>query len=217
MKNIIQTFYLFLTVFTVMIISCQKESLKPVTELAIDGDQKVIAVEKNGIGIEFCLLNEQGEPATVFNEGEDFTFHLAITNNIKSYEIIYMPICRDCTKFGSNYFPDEFYVFNTKGDTIGRPFYIRGADYSIERCVKINRGESLVLLNIPWTESRDNWHICNMYAHGSKNEALTKGVYYISFSHRFCFRDLALPVVQEKPDEFTCTDNISFKINFEIK
>ncbi len=66
MKKIIQIFYLF-TALAVTVMSCQKEPIEPVTELAVDGEQKVIAVEKNGIGIEFCLLNEEGEPATVLN------------------------------------------------------------------------------------------------------------------------------------------------------
>lgn len=217
MKTIVKIFYLLFMMFPVMVMSCQKESIEPViTELAIDGKQKVISVEKNGIGIEFCLLNEQGQPATVFNEGEDFRFHLVIRNNVKSCETLYIPFCRDCTGYGNSYFPDEFYVMSAQGNTIGRPFYIRGADFSLERCFKIKKGERLVMLDIPWTESRDYWHICNLYAHGSKNEPLSKGIYYVSFSHRFCFRDFTLPGLG-KPDEFICSDNISLKIYFEIK
>jgi len=138
---------------------CSKESVEPVTELPIDGTQKVIKVEKNGIGIEFCLLNEQGEPATVFYEGEDFKFHLSITNN-SAYKAIYMPI-----GFGYGYIPDEFYVMNNFGDTICRPFYFQGADYILEKCPVIEKGKSFIL-DIPWTESRDEWHICTLYAHG---------------------------------------------------
>ncbi len=208
MKKIIQIFFLFLIIF--LAISCQKESIE--LELTIDEEQKVITVEKNGIEIEFCLLNEQGEPATVFKEGEDFTFHLAIINNIKSYEAVYMPLCNGC---GYGYIPDEFYVMTSNGDTIGRPFFFRGAVYMLFDCPVIKKGESFVL-DIPWTENRDNWPICTLYAHGSKNTPLEKGIYYTSFTHKFCFRDASLHG-SGKPEEYVCTDNVSFKINFEIK
>ena len=211
MKKIIQIFYLFPALCTVAVMSCQKEPMEPVTELAIDSEQKVIAVEKNGIGIEFCLLNEEGEPATVFNEGEDFRFHLAITNNIEPDTAMYMPICQDC----GDYIPDKFYVMNIQGDTIGRPFFFRGVVFVLTRCPVIDKGDSYVL-DIPWTESRENWYICTLIAHGSKNNPLPKGKYYTSLVHKFCLNDLSLPI-SEKPDEFICTDNISFKINFEIK
>ena len=212
MNKTIQMFYLFFSLFMVAMVSCQKESIEPGTELAINGEQKVISVEKNGIGIEFCLLNEQGEPATIFNEGEDFRFHLAITNNIKSYDSVYMPLCTGC---GYGYIPDEFYVMDSQGDTIGRPFYFSGADYVLIDCPLIYKGESFIL-DIPWTENRDNWRICTLYAHGLKNTPLTKGIYYTSFTHKFCFRDAALHG-QGNPDEYICSDNNSFKINFRIK
>ncbi len=210
MKKIIQIFYLFLAVFTLIITGCQKESINPVTELAIDGEQKVISVGNNGIGIEFCLLNEQGEPATIFSEGENFRFHLVIKNNIKSYKTMYMPV-----GFGYGFIPDRFYVMNPQGDTIGRPFYFRGADYDLMKCFKMNKGENYVL-DVSWTENRDYWHICNLYAHGSKNKPLPKGTYYISFEHNFCLRDFSLNF-PEKAEELICTDILNFKINFEIK
>ncbi len=214
MKKIIQIFFLFLAVFTLMLTGCQKESINPVTELAIDGDQKVISVGNNGIGIEFCLLNEQGEPATVFSEGENFKFHLVIKNNIKSYEAMYIPLNFNLG-FGYNYIPDRFYVINAQGDTIGRPFYFRGADYILMKCPKINKGENYVL-DISWTEDRDYWHICNLYANGSKNNPLPKGTYFTSFEHNFCLRDFSLDFI-ENTDDIICTDTLSFKINFEIK
>ncbi|MBA7534628.1 hypothetical protein ES705_26877 [subsurface metagenome] len=212
MKKIIQKFYLFLTVFTVTVMSCQKDSIEPVMELTIDSKQKVLTVEKNGVGIEFCLLNENGEPATIFNEGEDFRFHLAITNNVEPDTAMYMPICLDC----GGYIPDKFYVMNAQGDTIGRPFYFRGIVYIKTQCPVINKWDSFIL-DIPWTESRENWYICTLIAHGSKNKLLPKGEYYTSFVHKFCLNFLSLPPISEKPDEFICTDNISFKINFKIK
>ncbi|MDR0559309.1 MAG: hypothetical protein LBG92_04015, partial [Prevotellaceae bacterium] len=45
-------------------------------------DQEASIIEKkiDGISFKFCLLNEQGEPATVFNEGENFSFYFSVTN-----------------------------------------------------------------------------------------------------------------------------------------
>jgi len=31
----------------------------------------------------FCLLNEQGKPATIFNEGENIIFSFSLKNNLK--------------------------------------------------------------------------------------------------------------------------------------
>ena len=195
-------------------VSCLKDDSgsqfdNPIVELPIDGDTKTISVERNGIGIEFCLLNEQGEPATVFKEGENFRFRLSLQNNT-SYDAIYMTL-----GLGYGYIPDEFYVFDSFGDTIGRPFYFQGADYVLEKCPVIKKGKSFVL-DIPWIENRDEWHICTLYAHGLKNKPLPKGVYYTILSHKFCFRDQSLSF-PEKDNEIFCTDSLLLKINFEIK
>ena len=212
MKRIMQIFYFVTAMFVVTITSCQKESIEPPMELTIDGMQKVLFVNNNGIGIKFCLLNENGEPATVFKEGENFRFYLEIINNVEPDTAMYLPLW---SGLGYGWIPDNLYVFNAKGDTIGRPFYFRGAYYILEACPKIKKGDSFVL-DIPWTENRENWLICNVMAHGSKNEPLPKGKYYTRFVYQFCLNSFSL-FNSENPDDFICTDRISYKINFKIE
>ena len=189
--------------------SCQKE-----TELAIDSEQKVIAVEKNGIGIEFCLLNENGEPATVFNEGENFKFHLAIINNVEPDTAMYI-----VSDFLSN--PDLFITFSSNGDTIGKPVSFLAADLISLKANKIKQGEKWIM-EIPLHETRGNevplnYHNVILFLHsffiGLNQPPLSKGTYYTEFTQRFCLGKY-LPHPQS---EFACTDMLQLKINFEIK
>ncbi|MCH7657502.1 MAG: hypothetical protein IIB05_04205 [Bacteroidetes bacterium] len=213
MKTIIQIFYLF-PALAVTVMSCQKEPIEPVTELAIDGEQKVIAVEKNGIGIEFCLLNEEGEPATVFNEGENFRFRLAITNNVEPDTAMYI-----ISKFLQN--SSLFMVFNSAGDTIGKPVIFRGADLVAETTNQIKQEEKWDI-EIPWHETRGtevpyDYHnlirFLNSYFMGLNQQPLSKGKYYTELTQQFCLGKY-LPHPQS---EFVCTDTLELKINFEIK
>ncbi|MBA7535528.1 hypothetical protein ES705_27786 [subsurface metagenome] len=211
---IIQTFYLFLTVFTVTVMSCQKDSIEPVMELTIDSKQKVLTVEKNGVGIEFCLLNENGEPATVFYEGENFRFHMAIKNNVEPDTAMYI-----VSDFLIN--PGLFRVFSNTVDTIGKPVDFLAADLISLKANKIKQGEKWVM-EIPWHETRGSeapfdYHNLIWFLHhyfiGLNQPPLSKGTYYTKFTQQFCLGKY-LPHPQS---ESVCTDTLQLKINFEIK
>jgi hypothetical protein len=194
--------------------SCQKESFEPQMELTIDGKQKVLNVEKNGVGIEFCLLNKNGEPATVFQEGENFKFHLAIINNVEPDTSMYI-----VSEFLRN--PALFMVFRSVYDTIGKPvrlyiFYKRG-----DAMNRIKQGEKWYM-EIPWHETRgtempfDLYNLINAFQAwfiGLDQPPLSKGTYYTEFTQQFCLGQ-HLPLSQ---NEFACTDKLRLKINFEIK
>ena len=64
---------LFLWITTGMT-SCNKDD-DQLWEISPDGKQAVIERKINGLAFKFCLLNEKGEPATVFKEGENFSFY----------------------------------------------------------------------------------------------------------------------------------------------
>ena len=212
MKKIIQIFYLFLAMFTLMLTGCQKESIDPVTELAIDGEQKVITVEKNGVGIEFYLLNEQGQPATVFNEGENFKFHLAIKNDIEPDTAMYI-----VSDFLRN--QELFEVFDKNGIIIGKPW--EGG-----LCLKVSDSENQIkqghkwIMESLWNETRifswpDSTSIryLQCYFSGLDRKPLRAGKYYTVFTQQFCLGRY-LPHPQS---EVVCTDTLTLKINFEIK
>ena len=195
--------------------SCQKEPMEPVTELAIDSEQKVIAVEKNGIGIEFCLLNEEGEPATVFNEGENFKFHLAIINNVEPDTAMYI-----VSNFIYNQEPELFKLFDSKGNVIGKPLEIKMCNEISDRINQIKQGEKWIMES-PWTETRifkgsyesGTIKFLQCYFSGLNMKPLSDGKYYTVLSRQFCLGKY-LPHPQS---EFVCTDKLQLKINFEIK
>jgi hypothetical protein len=61
------------------VISC-RDKMNDETDglsLEISPDSKLQFIEKelNGITFKFCMLNEQRQPATVFHEGENFSFY----------------------------------------------------------------------------------------------------------------------------------------------
>ncbi|UCG26959.1 MAG: hypothetical protein JSV24_08255, partial [Bacteroidales bacterium] len=194
--------------------SCQKESIEPIMELTIDGKQKVITAEKNGLGIEFCLLNENGEPATIFEEGENFKFHLAIINNVEPDTSMYI-----VSEFLRN--PELFMVFSSTSDTIGKPVSLFILFKRGDAMNRIKQGEKWVL-EIPWHETRGTEIPFDLYNTifvfqasfiGLNQPSLSKGIYYTEFTQQFCLGQ-HLPLSQ---NEFACTNKLRLKINFEIR
>jgi hypothetical protein len=63
-------------------VSCQKENTDSINfyEITIGCENPVINYVNNGIEFNFYLLNEQGKPSTIFNEGEKFSFYFKIKN-----------------------------------------------------------------------------------------------------------------------------------------
>ena len=208
----IQIFYLISAVYMVTIMSCQKESTEAENEL-----NKVITAEKNGLGIEFCLLNENGEPDTVFQEGENFRFHLAIINNVEPDTSMYI-----VSDFLKN--PDLFMVFRSPYDTVGRPMELKGLFARTDAGNEIKKGEKWVM-EIPWHETRGTEEPYDMYNLiiyfqvlyiGLNQPPLSKGVYYTELTEIFCLRRYAnSPDYENEP--IVCTDTLELKINFEIK
>jgi len=98
--------------FSFISAGCQKDDI---FELDIGDENAVIQKEVNGIEFKFCLLNEQGEPATVFNEGENFTFHFSFKNNTQD-TIIVSP------KFVNDDFFRVFSIQNSKKQDLGKPY-----------------------------------------------------------------------------------------------
>ena len=223
MKIIMKIFYLFLTVFPLMVTSCQKEPLESATELTINGEHKVITVEKNGVGIEFCLLNEQGQPATVFNEGEDFKFHLAIINNVEPDTAMYI-----VSHFLSN--SGLFRVYSRNGHTIGQPAEWHGMDKISDGINQIKQGKEWVM-EFPWHETRgtevpynadNDIRVLQHYFMGLNRQPLSNGKYYTKFTQQFCLARYynyldTPPGEMDPPTEYFCTDTLTLRINFEIK
>ena len=160
-----------------------------------------IQKEVDGIEFKFCLLNEAGEAATVFNKGENFTFYFSVTN--KSNEQLYfLPYF---AHFDNN---DFCKVYGSNNQDYGRPYYLRG--YDKRGPFPFDVEESFVFEQ-PWADGRDTvWRWKCGYYESSHQEHLEKGSYYTGFKYRFEFeRPYGAPTLY--------TETLTFKINFKIR
>jgi hypothetical protein len=171
--------------------SCQKDDI---FELNIGDKNAVIVQEVNGIEFKFCLLNEQGEPATVFNEGENFTFQFVVKNNTDT------TLYYDKTLLNAN----GFCEVKDNNKSFGMPY---------EKPVMFNLiGKTAFSIPIghlsgeiiKWIPDNDTWVTGFASFKKSNNLYLSKGKYHSTFKHKFDF-------VTKK------TKDLTFKINFEIK
>ena len=160
----------------------------------IGDENAVILKEVDGIEFKFCLLNEAGEPATIFNEGENFTFQFSIKNNLDTTlyydnslfnEESFCEV-KDCNRsFGIPYKKPVVI------ELIGKVTFGIPTGYTTER-------------NIKWIPDDDIWTIGFISFKKDNDSFLSKGTYYTEFSHVFDFDTVR-------------TDKLTFKINFEIR
>ena len=80
MKNFI---LLFIALLFIGMAACEDKTDDLWGEISPDSKSQVIEKEIDGITFKFCLLNEQGKPATIFNEGENIIFSFSLKNNLK--------------------------------------------------------------------------------------------------------------------------------------
>lgn len=191
MKLKILKLSLIFLAFAVTTVGCQDE--KDLFELQIGDENAVILKEIEGIEFKFCLLNEQGDPSTIFEEGENFTFQFAIKNNL------------DTTINWDNnlFFSSEFCEVKDGKNKFGPPFKIMGMAEIGQVAFSIPPGIASVW-EVPWVPDENEWTKGFVSYKRNNLQYLPKGKYYTRFSRKF---DLG-------PVE---TQVLTFKINFEIK
>lgn len=200
MKSTILKISAFLLLFSLMGAGCEKNE-ELFWEISPDSKSAVIQKEVDGIEFKFCLLNEQGEPATVFSEGENFTFQFAIKNN-RSGSLPY---------YDYGYYElDDFLAVKTDGKSYGQPFIFKGYNPTKELRWLISGDYYSYNFMVPWHDERDEWQLLWGFFEGARQPYLEKGTYYTQFAYKFTF---GMP---GKEPELK-TGLISFKINFEIK
>jgi len=212
MKNLIKI--IFILAYPVLLTNsgCSKSPEKSIANnvITVNVKQKVINVQQKGLEITFCLLNEQGQPATVFRQGENFKFYLAIKNNVKDYDSMYI-----VSSFLAN--PDLFRVHDENGTIIGSPWKLGFCYYVTDVVNKLNRGKEWSMES-SWQEKQTNdsteMHFLQCYFHGLDQPMLAPGKYYTSFSQQF-----SIGAYHPHPSTgyIVRTDTLNFKINFEIK
>jgi len=171
---------------------CQKDD--DIFELQIGDENAVIVKEVDGIEFKFCLLNEQGEPATIFNEGENFTFQFSYKNNTEKR------IFRDYTLLNENGFCEVRNLNKSFGMPYEKPVLEALVGKVAYGILPNNSGGEY----FDWIPQNDIWNRSFVTFKKRNDSFLTKGLYYTKFIHSFDFGSVK-------------TDKLTFKINFEIK
>ena len=179
---------------------CNKDD-DPIWEISPDGKQAVIEQKRNGIVFKFCLLNEQGKPATVFKEGENFSFYFQIKNETGKdcYCDIYQ--CANATDF--------FSISGSSGESVGKSY--EALPQTLEGLGDLFKHGNSYTFKVPWGHPEESIVQGGDFRYKSlKREPLKTGSYYTSFSHKFKL----FPVSGDKHIE---TKDLHFKINFKIQ
>lgn len=156
---------------------------------------------KADIEINFCLLNDLGEPSNKFKEGENFTFSLLLQNN--SDDTLYLD--NSFLEVGTNFCS----IYTEENKLVGQPFAYCGAVIVSSDTHPFYGKNNVYKLLIPWTDTRKQWNTLHYSFKSTQQGSLPKGKYYTLFNHRFCFdRRLGEPSL--------CLPPVTKKIEFEV-
>ena len=181
---------------------CEQDDL---WEIFPDSETTAIKKVVDGFEFKFCLLNEAGEAATVFNEGENFAFYFSVTN--KTNENFYFFPGFAYPEFIGN---DFCKVYGSNDQDYGKPYTFSGYNKIGIAAYPFNADETVVFEQ-PWVDSRDSiWRWEHGFYESTHQEFLEKGSYRTEFKYRFEF-------VRTNDAPTLYTDTLTFKINFKIQ
>jgi hypothetical protein len=217
--------------FFVTTISCQKEvkdsqdnlnndikgSNDSIDLRNIEIDQFGVKNEQSGMEIEFCLLNEDYQPDSIFDFGENFKFFLSITNNVEPDSTMFI-----VSDFLVN--PNLFMVFDSHDEKIGKPIDWYAMYKRSDAPNEVMKNHKWIMV-VPWHEvnfteepfnSENLLHFFQHFFIGLDQPYLESGKYYTKFIQAFCLgRHHNSPEYDNDP--LVCTDTLTFKISFEIR
>jgi len=198
-----RNFYLFFIALLITGTTACKSAMDDLSwDISPDSKSQVIEKEIDGIAFKFCLLNEQGKPATVFNEGENISFYFSVTNRSKK-DFYY-----DAYLLG--YDKNFLRVFNSSGFDFGKCYKpLNHTDIGVA-AYPFNDGDTYTFI-VSWIHEKEMIMKGGDFAYQSiPTQALEKGNYFTNFKYSFFF--------QGKQDNNTIrTDSINFIINFKIQ
>jgi len=177
--------------------SCQND--EDLFELQIGDENAIIQKEVNGIEFKFCLLNEAGEPATIFNEGENFTFQFSIKNNTTEN----LPFNNENVKF---IYLKDFFAVRSDQKYYGKPklYDFDENTYPDTAILHWLFSGATQPFSDTWINNEEENTRSNETSEVKLNSPLKKGNYFTQFSYQFEFGEIK-------------TEKLTFKINFEIK
>lgn len=182
--------------------SCEKTNDQNTVywELTLNDAKTSIVNAVDSIEFKFCLLNEAGNPAKVFNEDEIFSFYFSATNN-SDKKLYFDP------SFAQTNNNDFCKIFNSENQDLGRPYKIQTVLTIGSGAYPFNTGESYIFKQ-QWIDKRDSvWFWGKATYESTHRGPLGKGNYYTQFKYRFQFSG----------ENSVSTDTLSFKINFKIQ
>ena len=200
MKNFI---LLSIALLFIEMTACKDSTDEMGWEISPGSKSQVIEKKIDGIAFKFCLLNEQGKPATVFNEGDNFSFYFSVTNQSK----------KDFYYDGYRLAFDENFlrVYNLSNFDFEKSYKpLSHTDIGIA-AYPFNDGD-IYIIKIPWLQHEKDSILCveNFCYESIIQKPLIKGFYYTNFKYSFYFQG-------QQDNNTVRTDSINFKINFKIQ
>lgn len=200
MKFPLLKFTLLLIVLVGGLCACQDDKDNLFIEISPNSQSQVIEQEIDGITFKFCLLNEQGQPATVFKEGENIIFNFSIENNLEK-----------TISFPTLFINDEFYrVYRNDHTDMGKAWTGTWCEFvQTDRIIELPPHEEKQL-KCPWflyddfQSSQVDYPLCK----GESMEPLPRGEYSTTL-------DFDFPYTEEEKQK--SIKDMTFKINFQIR
>lgn len=163
---------------------------------------KKIEYEKDGLFFEFCLLNEQGEPATVFDREENFRFYFSIKNGT-GRDLFY-------DAYTIAYINDFFRVISSSQQDMGKSYNALPQEDIGIGGHPFNDGDIFVF-EMPWLHAEESVFKGGSFSFESiQQNPLEAGNYFTSFIGAF-------KVDEGLDGGWIDFGQHTFRINFRIK
>jgi hypothetical protein len=176
-----------------------------------DGEgSALVKVKKDDIAFRLSLLNEQGEPANVFNEGENFIFHFEMENLRKNDKreyaahhmgkLLYAGFCR---------------IYDAaNGDSVYSAFQNTAACAYVYMSYPFD-GDSRLNISLPLHYDNEEWRYGACVFRRNPPFFLPKGDYYTGFTCTFLYSIPSGSV--EIPSSEVETGPVTMKVYFTVK
>jgi hypothetical protein len=173
-----------------------------VNEPADETTGYVNTVRKDGISFKLSLLNEDGKPATVFREGENFSFCFEMENLRKNDKREYP------AHFMGGLFNSGFCrIYTTDGDSVCAVFQETAACVYMFMSYPFD-GDNRLIVSHPLHDDNEEWPHGTCVYRRNPTIDLPKGNYYTGFTYTFRYYIL---------NEWEEVGPVTMRVDFTIK
>ena len=189
--------------FVFLILCISTISCAQMDEPASEKTGFINTVEKDGVRFRLSLLNEQGNPAVTFREGENFRFRFEMENIRKDDKREYIAHLMGFM-FGGGFCD----VYTRKGDLLISLFQREAACEYVMRTVPFD-GKNRLTASLPLYDDNEEWPNGTCVYRRNPPSVLPKGTYSTGFTCTFEYRI--------SPDTWVETGPVTMNINFTIE